>query len=153
MKVLRRVIIVICIILLIPLLIISVPEEKYFYNDLKDKVKIGTAQVIEVNKKWKIDDSTIIIQRIISTNKNVYVRFRYVENKSGWSFPSNSIELYDDKGKKYMVAGEDIGKLWGEEGINEYDRPSADCKEIILKLQLYDRKMEFKIPYGRSKNE
>lgn len=149
-KVFRRVIITICIILLIPLLISSIPEGKYFNNELKGKVKSGAAQVIEVNKKWKIDDDTIIIQRIINTDKNTYVRVRYVQDQPGWSFPLETIELYDDRGKKHMGSGEEIGKLWGEEGIIEYDRTSADCKEITLKLQRYDRKMELKIPYARS---
>lgn len=152
MKVLRRFIIIMCIILLIPLLIASIPEGKYFNKELQGKVKTGVAQVIEVNKKWKIDDDTIIIQRIIITDKNTYLRVSYVRNENGWSFPLESIELYDNKQKINISSDEEIGKLWGEDGLNEYERLSAGCKEITLKLQWYDRKMEFKIPYAGSGN-
>lgn len=152
LKIFRRAIIVICSILLIPLLISSIPEGKYFNKDLQDKVKSSDAKVIEVNKEWKIDNDTIIIQRIITTDKNTYIRIRYVQSQIGWSFPFSAIELYDDKGKKNISGGEAKGKLWGEDGINVYDRLNDNCKEITLKLQWYDRKMELKIPYAGSGN-
>lgn len=150
MKAFRRTVIVICAILLIPLIFCSISEGKYFYKELKAKVDNGIARVIEVNKKLKIDDDAIIIQRIIITDKNTYVRVRYVQSQPGWSFPLSSIVLYDNKGKVDYYAGEGSGRLWGEEGINEYNQIGNDCKKIIIKLQWYDRKQELDIPYEGS---
>lgn len=150
LKVFRRAIIIICSILLIILLIMSIPEGKYINKDLQGKVNNGAAKVIEVNKEWDIDNDKVIIQRIIITDKNTYLRIRYIQRQTGWSFPFSSIELYDNKGRKNVISGESIGKLWGEEGVNEYERVSDNSKELTLKLQLYDRNRELKIPYAGS---
>lgn len=113
----------------------------------------NNAKVIEVNKKLKIDNASIIIQRVALTDKHTYIRSRYVSFEQGWSFPLEVIEIYDDKGKRYIsTASTGEGKLWGEEGIAEYEKIPKDCKEIILKLQYYDRKAELKIPCKRGGN-
>lgn len=153
LKAFRRSVIIICTILLIPLIFCSIPEGKYFNKELNAKVNSGAAKVIEVNKKLKLDNDTIIIQRIIITDKNTYVRMRYVQSQMGWSFPFSAIELYDDKGKVDYYGGEDAGKLWGEEGIDKYNQISNDCKKITIKLQWYDRKQELVIPYEGSGNK
>lgn len=153
LKILRRAIIIICSILLIPLIMSSIPSVKYFDSTWKKQMISDNAKVIEVNKKWKIDNASIIIQSVILTDKHVYIRSRYVSFEQGWSFPLEAIEIYDDKGKKYMNVGStDEGKLWGEEGMAEYEKIPKTCKEITLKLQYYDRKAELKIPCKRGGN-
>lgn len=153
LKILRRAIIIICCVLLIPLIMASAPSTKYFDNTWKKQMTSDNAKIIEVNKKWKIDNASIIIQRVILTDKHAYIRAKYVSLEIGWSFDLGSIEIYDDNGKRYMnVASEDKGKLWGEEGITEYEKIPKDCKEITLKLQYYDRKAELKIPCKRGGN-
>ncbi|MFL0251060.1 hypothetical protein ACJDT4_11555 [Clostridium neuense] len=153
MKILRRAIIIICSVLLIPLIMSSIPSAKYFDSTWKREMTADNAKVIEVNKKWKIDNAYIIIQRVILTDKHVYIRSRYVSFEQGWSFPLETIEIYDDKGKKYMhVASTGEGKLWGEEEMAEYEKVPKNCREIVLKLQHYDRKAELKIPCKRGGN-
>ncbi|WP_234117276.1 DUF5643 domain-containing protein [Clostridium hydrogenum] len=153
MKKFRRTIIIICSILLIPIILTSIPSGKYL-NSYWKKIMIGeNAKVIEVNKKWKIDNASIIIQRVIITDKHVYIRARYVSLEIGWSFDFGSIEMYDDKGKRYFNStGEGRGKLWGGEEITQYEKVPKDCKEITLRLQCYDRKAELKIPCKGGKN-
>lgn len=153
MKILRRTIIIICSILLIPLIISSVPSTKYFGSTWKKQMTSDNAKVIEVNKRWKIDNASIIIQRVIITDKHAYIRSRCISFDPGWSFPLDSIEMYDDNGKRYMnVGSEGKGKPWGGEEITEYEKIPKDCKEITLKLQCYDRKRELKIPCKRGGN-
>lgn len=153
MKILRRAIIIICSILLIPLIITSIPSGKYFDSYWKKWITGENAKVIEVNKKWKIDNASIIIQRVILTDKHAYIRARCVSFEPGWSFPLESIKLYDDNGKVYrMVGSEGKGKLWGGEEITEYEKIPKDCSEITLRLQCYDRKAELKIPCKRGGN-
>jgi hypothetical protein len=148
LKSLRRSIIVICTILLIPLVFTSFPKGKYFNDELKALVKNGKAEVIEVNKKIYIDKDTIYIERIINTDTQTILRYKIVE-EPGWSFPNNSIVLYDDAGKKYQGGGASSGKFWGEEGIIDYEKISKASKKITIRLEWYDRVGEVIIPINK----
>lgn len=148
MKVLRRSIIVICSVLLIPLVFTSFPNGKYFNDELKTLVKSGKAEVIEVNKKIPIDNDTIYIERIINTDTQTILRYKIVE-EPGWSFPSNVLLLYDDAGKKHQGGGASSGRFWGEDGIINYERISKASKEITIRLEWYDRVGEVVIPIDK----
>lgn len=157
MKVLRRSIIAICIFLLLPvlfnlfsLLYNRLSTGKYYTIELKNEVKSGAAQVIEVNKKMKIDNDTLIVRRIINTDKNTYVILSYIPRNSGWSFPFNTIKLYDDQGIVNVSGAGGQGGFFREDFLTKYDRVNTDCKEITLKYEWYDRNVELKIPCRRS---
>lgn len=148
MRVLRRSIIVICSIFLIPLIILvfaSFPRGKYFTSNLKAQVKSGKADVIEVNKKIKIDNDTIFIERIINTATETTLRYKVIE-APGWSFSNSALVLYDEKRKKNQKSGESIGKIWGEDGIISYDRIDKESKEITISLEWFDRRGNVVIP-------
>lgn len=152
LKRVRKAIIIICTILLIPIILTSIPSGKYLDNaELKDKIKKGTAYDIEVNKSLKIDNAVLTIQRITFTNENTYLRYNYKHKKIGGNFYFQSIELYDDNGNKYIShGGESKGKLFGQDDLISYNFINSNSKEITLKLQLYDRNFEMKIPCSRS---
>ncbi|WP_406770515.1 hypothetical protein [Candidatus Clostridium stratigraminis] len=148
LKSLRRGIMVICSLLLIPLIITGFPKGKYFNDELKTLVKNGKAEVIEVNKKIPIDNDTIYIERIINTDTQTILRYKIVE-EPGWSFPSNVLLLYADAGNKHQGGGSSSGKFWGEDGIINYERISKATKEITIRLEWYDRVGEVVIPVDK----
>lgn len=151
MKSLRRSIIVICLILLIPIILPNfsgLKNGKYYSDELKTLVKDGKADVFEVNKKIKIGGDTIYIERIINTDKETNLRYKIIE-KPGWSFSNSALALYDDKGKKQQRGGELHGTPLGENGIIVYDRVDKDSKKIIIKLEWYDRAGEVVIPIAK----
>lgn len=150
LKIFRRAIIIICSVLLIPLIVSSIPSGKYFDGHWEEEMTSKNGKIMEVNKKWKIDNATIVIQSVIINDEHAYIRSRCISFEPGWNFPLDSIKIYDDNGKRYMnVASEGKGRLWGGEEITEYEKIPKDCKEIILKLQCYDRTAEMKIPCKR----
>ncbi|MHC1684545.1 MAG: DUF5643 domain-containing protein [Clostridiaceae bacterium] len=155
MKSLRRGIIIVCLILLIPFIMLvfsSFPEGKYYDDQLKDLVKNGQAEVIEINKKINIDDDTIYIYRIINTETETNLRYKILE-KPGWSFSASALVIYDDYGKKQHHGGGSSGKIWGEDGLAKYERINKNSKEITIKLEWYDRTGEIVVPLGKGDDE
>jgi hypothetical protein len=151
MKPLRRSIIAICLILLFPIILTSfsgLKNGKYYSTELKTLVKNGKADVIEVNRKIKLDSDTIYIERIINTDKETSIRYRIVE-KQGWTFSNSALALYDEDGKKQMRGSMGHGTFWGESGIISYDRIDKDSKKITIKLEWYDRTGEVIIPVAK----
>lgn len=149
-KGLRRTIIVICFILLALSGFSCLPASKYYNKDIKKLVAENKAQVIEVGKGMKIDNDTIYIKRIINTKDRTYIRYSYIRKELGWSFPLNTIKIFDDKGKEYRhQSGTSSGKLWGQDALDEVEKLDKDAKYITLKLDWYDRKNELKISLGK----
>lgn len=146
-KLLRRGIIAVCILILMTNLIYDIPEGKYYEDELKELVKDGKAQVIEINKKAKLGGDTFIAKRLITTHDETYLRYSVVRWEMGWSFPAGAIEIIDDKDRHYDgLGGGSSGKTWGQEGLIRYDKLEDDIKEVTLKLNWYDRNMEIKVP-------
>lgn len=151
MKLLRRSIIAVCSIMMVPILMTvftGFPKGKYYSKELKALVKKGRAEVIEVNRKLNIDGDIIYIERIINTDTESNIRYRTLE-KPGWSFPGSVLVLYDDKGKKLIGGYMSSGWLWRQDGIITYERIDKDSKEITIKLEWYDRSGEIIIPINK----
>jgi len=149
-KGLRKVIITICLIILVVSGFSNLPESKYYNKDIKGLVNEKKAQVIEVGKGFKIDKDTIRIKRIINTQDKTYIRYAVIINEPGWSFSAGAIKVFDDKGRQYENHGGGFsGKIWGQDGIIEYERLGEDVKYITLKLEWYDRKNQLKISLGK----
>jgi len=146
LKIIRRGIIVICLIYLIGYGKECIPESKCYYENLETLVKKGEAQVIEVDKSLNIDNAKIHINRLISTDEDSYIRYSYKRKEEGWSFGGGGFKLIDDKGKEYSGYGAaSHGKPWGQDGITKIDRLDDDIKYLIIQIELYDRKDEIKI--------
>lgn len=148
LKLLRRSIIVICLILLIPLIVSFFSRffyREYYSKDLKQLVKDGKADVIEVNKKIKIDNDTIQIQKIVNTNDSTNLIYRTNESP-GWSFSNSALVLYDEKGKKQKNSSEGSMSILGAYGIISYDKIDKDSKKLIVKLEWYDRTGQLVVP-------
>lgn len=147
-KFLRRSIIIICAILLIISNINIFPESKYYYDEIKNQVSAKKAEDIEINKSMTIDKDKIIIERIIIAKDAVYLRYSTRMNGLGWSFcDGNAIKMYDDKQHLYICTGGGTsGKIWGQDGVIEFEKLDKDARYIVLKLDWYDRKDEIKVP-------
>lgn len=150
-KVLRRSIIVICLITLCVIGFACLPKSKYYYNDIKTLVDEGKAEVIELNQKMKIDNDDLIIKRIINTEDKSYVRYRQIRTTRGWSFSESIFRIFDDKGEEYIkVAGSASTNFWGQEGLMQLDKKiGKDVKYLTIKVDWYDRKSEIKIPLSK----
>lgn len=150
-KIIRRSIIVICLLLLIPVISQLLPERKYLRTDIANMVRNGNAKAIEVNQSAKIDMDTLIIKSIINTSDETYIRYRVLEPGQGWNFPVSALKMYDEKGNSYMWnGGTGQGKLWGEECFYSYQKISSSSKEMVLKFEWYDRSVELRIPLEKS---
>ncbi|QZY54165.1 hypothetical protein [Crassaminicella profunda] len=159
-KVLRRIIIIICLVILIPEIIHSLPKDKYLDdNKIKRAIEKGEAEVIELNIKDKIDNDIFTAERLIIGKEESYLIYSLRKSEVGWSFPA-PIQIYDEKNKNYQCTqGFSRGKLYlsinrryGDEGVLRFDKIEKDVKMLILKLEWYDRKMEIEIPLKKVKS-
>lgn len=122
------------------------PEDKYYDSNLEKLVEQGAAQVIEINKSFKIDKDTMYIKRIINTNEKTYIRYSLIIKEMGWSFPETTIKIIDDKNNEYQCYGaSSAGKPWGQEGLFQTDRISDGTKEITIKYQWFDRQNQMRV--------
>jgi len=146
MKIIRRGIIVICLIYLIGVGIDCLPESKYYNKELEALVKQGKAQVIEVDENLKIDDAKMHIKRLINTDEYTYVRYSYIRKESGWPVLTAATKLFDHKGKEYSYqGGSSSEKPWGTERLIKFDRLDNNVRYVIIKIENYDRKNQIKI--------
>lgn len=148
--ILRRGIILVCVLFLVSYLIGMWPENKYYSPELKSQVEKGTAQVIEVNKSFKIDRDKMKIMRLIKTADRTYIRFALIKKEEGWTFPDSSIKIIDDKGREYQCyGGGSSGKAWGEEGLLQTEPIAEDISQITIKFQWFDRENHLVIPLAK----
>ncbi|WP_347177708.1 DUF5643 domain-containing protein [Clostridium perfringens] len=150
-KVIRRLIILVCLITLCFIGFTCLPKSKYYFKDIRSLVNEGKAEVIEVNQKIKIDDDYLIIKRIINTEDESYIRYKQVRTTLGWSFSESIFRIFDDNGEEYIkTAISSSTSFWVTEGIILLDKKiKEDVKYLTIKIDWYDRQNKIKIPLNK----
>ncbi|MDU2323920.1 MAG: DUF5643 domain-containing protein [Clostridium perfringens] len=151
MKVIRRLIILVCLITLCFIGFICLPKNKYYFKDIRSLVNEGKAEVIEPNQKIKIDDDYLIIKRIINTEGESYIRYKQVRTTLGWSFSESIFRIFDDNGEEYIkTAISSYTSFWVTEGLILLDKKiKEDVKYLTIKIDWYDRQNKIKIPLNK----
>lgn len=149
-KVLRRTIIVICLIILGLNIYTNSQVSKYYYDDIKKLVEENKAVVIEVNKSIPLDKDKIVINRIIRTSEKTYIRYTINKRENGWSFPFQAIKIYDDKNHliQYSAMGSS-SRFLREDGIVECKALPENAKYLVMRLEWFDRKGELRVSLGK----
>ncbi|MGU8760461.1 DUF5643 domain-containing protein [Clostridium perfringens] len=150
-KVIRRLIILVCLITLCFIGFICLPKSKYYFKDIRSLVNEVKAEVIEPNQKIKIDDDYLIIKRIINTEGESYIRYKQVRTTLGWSFSESIFRIFDDNGEEYIKTSiSSSTSFWVTEGLILLDKKiKEDKKYLIIKIDWYDRQNKIKIPLNK----
>lgn len=139
MEKVRRSLIVILVIILIPSIFMSIPNSNKQYN--KDATKI------KINKIMKIDNDRLLINNIVFDDDYNYINYALLRKNPGWSFSASIIKIYDDKGNEIINnGGNSSSKTWGQQGIMVLEKFSLkEVDSLLLKFQFHDRESELLI--------
>lgn len=139
MKKIRRTLITILIIILIPSILMAIPGVHKQYS--KDATKI------KVNKIMKIENDRLIINSIVFDDDYTYINYSLLRKYPGCNFPSGLIKIYDDKGNEITNNGGNCSsKTWGQQGIMVLEKFSLkEVDSLLLKFQLFDIESELLI--------
>lgn len=146
-KVLRRIIIVLCLILLGGNAGVTLCKgyslDKYYENLAEE----SGAEVLDINASMKIDGKKILFNSIFSDDENIYIGYKYTSYMNGDYFGTYAIRVFDDSGKEYFGRADDtVGIIGGEKGVIRLTNIiPEDTEYLTLKLDNYDRKDEVKI--------
>lgn len=136
MKKIRRILITILTILLIPSILMSIPSPTIKHSEHATKISI--------NKFMKIDKDLLLIHKIVIDDKNSYLKYTVFRSKLGWNFGDHALKIYDDKRNEIPhMGGRYYPKMWGGQGIIELEKISLnEVKYLLLKYEHYDRKSQ-----------
>lgn len=150
-KVLRRTIIVVCILFLMLVGAMSMPKGKYYDQHVKDLVKSGQAEVIEIGQKINVDGDRLVINRAVKAGDEIYFKYTFLSRKPGNQSFSSGVSVLDEQGNQYSYRGETTrgNMFWGSDGLIMVSDVKADTKEVTIKLDLYDHHEEIKVSIAK----
>lgn len=126
------------------------PEGEYYSHDIEELVRAGNAQVLAVNKSFKIDRDTMHIKSIINTDDKTYIRYRLVIKELGWSFPEGSLSITDNLNNEYQcLGGGSSGKFWGQDGLIQTYRLDINASNITINYRWFDRQNQLFIELNK----
>ncbi|GMQ57363.1 hypothetical protein AN1V17_17580 [Vallitalea sediminicola] len=141
MKILRRVIIVICMIFILSDSTILLPDSKGKYSD--------EAIIYDINKNMLIDNDKFIVERLILDDGITYMEYKLIRNEQGWSFNNGALEIRNQENEIFKYRGGwSSGKLWGEQGVLEFSKIKI-TDNIIIKYEQYDRLVEMTVDVSK----
>jgi hypothetical protein len=141
LKIVRRLIIIITFILLIPNMISLIASLRSDVpKEIRRQIKEGSAQQFELNKVVSLDQDKIKFKHLIVTAKETLLIYEVHEKEPGWSFPDSAIKLMDEHGNVFQNDGSSSsGESWGQLAINYYDPLPKDTNLVVLDFNWYDR--------------
>lgn len=141
---------IVCLIILLPSVFFSIPDRKYCSTKLEELVKIEKAQVVEINKKGDIDNYKFIVNRIINTNNDTYIKYTYIGDGFGWPLWTSNFTIIDNENRIYQgVNGGSSEKLWGQQGLIIFERIDENKSPFFLVYNKFDREMKIPISLER----
>ncbi|BBI34251.1 DUF5643 domain-containing protein [Cohnella abietis] len=147
--VIRRLIIVVFAIILIPKAIEYIPQsDKGGPDNIKALAQDGPVTQYEINKSFEIDKDKFTVDTLFVTPKQVVIHYTYrTKEPSGWSFPSSAIKLFESNGEELVMdsSGND-GRPWGSTGLIYYSALKNTSSSLSLKYEWYDRQATLDLP-------
>ena len=146
-KILRRIIIVLCLVLLGVYagarLFSGYTMDKYYENIAKE----NNVEILDINKTMEIDRNRILFNSVFSDEENIYIGYKYTSFMSGDRFGAYAIRVFDDSGEEYFGRTYDARRtIGGEKGVITLTNVvPEDTEYLTVKLDHYDRKDEVKI--------
>jgi hypothetical protein len=143
-KIVRRLIMVIALISLIPSMISLFASLKSdIPKDIRHQIKVGSAKQIELNKVVSLDQDKIKFKQLIITETETLLIYEVRTKEPGWTFPDTSLQLRDKQGNVYQYdGGSSSGESWGQLAINHYERLPKETKIVVLDFNWYDRSFQ-----------
>jgi hypothetical protein len=140
-KIVRRLILVIAFILLIPNMIGLITSLKSdIPKDIRQQIKEGSATQFKLNKEVSLDQDKIHFKQLIITEEETLLIYEVHKKEPGWSFPDIALRLMDKQGKVYQSdGGSSSVDSWTEMSINYYERLPEGINKVILDFNRYDR--------------
>jgi hypothetical protein len=144
LKIVRRLILVITLIFLLPSIISLVTSfTSGIPNEIKQQVKAGEAIQYELNKEVSLDQDKIYFKKLIVTEKESLLIYKVYKKEPGWSFPNVAIRLKDELGNVFQSdGGSSSSDFKGQTTINYYERIPKGTEKVIVDFEWYDRKFQ-----------
>ena len=142
--VIRRLIIVACVIVLIPnILSFFSALTNGLPKELKEKVNNGDAVLIDLDKKVDFENDEILFKHLVLAPDETSLIFEVNPNENGWSFPDSALKLKDNQGNSYQrTSGSSSHYLGGQYTINHYEPLAAGVESIVLEFEWFDRMVQ-----------
>ncbi|QYR22463.1 hypothetical protein KZ483_05665 [Paenibacillus sp. sptzw28] len=144
----RRVIIVIFGILLIPQAIELFSVEDNSKAELKALEQDGPVSVYETNALMHIDRDVFTVNAVYITPKQIVLHYTlHKAEPGGWSFPHSAVKVIGPNGEEpFQHSAGSNGKPWGTEGTLHFDAIKGSYNSLKVKYDLYDRQATVNIP-------
>ncbi|GIP31226.1 DUF5643 domain-containing protein [Paenibacillus sp. J2TS4] len=146
LTIVRRIVIVVLGVWLVFYLTRYLPDRGYGDPSIQELVDSGQAQAYSLNAHLLIDQDKFTVKKMVISPEHVYLIYSLKKAEPGWSFPGNSIKLVDDQGRELTYSGgSSSGKVWGESGIQTYNRTEGEIKELTLQYEWFDRRASMRL--------
>ncbi|WP_256758083.1 hypothetical protein [Cohnella sp. WQ 127256] len=148
LTIIRRTLIVILAIVMIPQVIDLFPTS----SDVKGTIKLleqdGPVTKYKINKRMEIDLDTFIVKTLYVTPKQVVLHYSYKSKVAGgWSLPQNAFKLFDPRGNELQYrSSTSSGNSRGSTGFLAYDKLTVSASNLNLIFEWYDRKVILNLP-------
>ncbi|QMV39996.1 DUF5643 domain-containing protein [Cohnella cholangitidis] len=146
--IIRRGIIVIFAILLVPRAIAFVPDSRGDKENIKALKQDGPVTKYEVHQTMAIDQDRFTVNELYWTPKQTVIRYTYrTQDAGGWSLPQIAFKLYGPQGEEYKFdSSSSSGSPWGSTGFIYYASSKEPPTSLNLVYEWYDRRAELNLP-------
>ncbi|MGP4108498.1 DUF5643 domain-containing protein [Virgibacillus sp. L01] len=145
MKWIRRLIIVIALIILIPdIIILTVSTfDRDIPKDIQKQVDSGEAKMIDLDKEVTIGQDKIRFKHLVLSDDETTLIYEVHTEEIGWTFPSEALDLKDENGNTYNGrSGSSSSQSWGEFIIHTYKPLKDDVETVIIDFQWFDKSIQ-----------
>ncbi|WP_223701210.1 DUF5643 domain-containing protein [Sutcliffiella deserti] len=141
----RRIIIIVCLLALVPNLIslATSPFDSVLPDEVKRQIKSGDAKAVKLNEEISFGQDTIHLQQLVFLEDETVLQFKVRKKEQGWSFPDGALKIVDSEGETLtMRGGGSSGTPGGSDNLNYYEKLPWDTNEITISIEWYDRSYE-----------
>lgn len=109
---------------------------------------------INVNKKARIDDRTVVIKEVaVDYSNRIFIRYNDYCKPFSNEWPMDDFKVYDDKGNQYFEGGRKSKEgIFGRRYFRYFINFDNTATKIILDYDYFNRRMRFEIPVKEGGN-
>ncbi|UOQ85776.1 DUF5643 domain-containing protein [Gracilibacillus salinarum] len=148
-KIIRRSIIIISIILLLPeifaiiigLIPVKIPD------NIKNKIAAGEAVHYKIDQSFSLNNQTLYLKHLILMKGNTTIIYKVKSAETGWHFSSSRLQLKDEKGNVYAYNGaRSTGNSKMTSNVSGFEPIPLGAQSVFVQYKWYDRFFEIEIP-------